>query len=356
LNSSNSPRQDESAARSARVAYTEHTSAGHTSAAAQASAFATLDDIAQHPGCHGVVRLNAEPTAFASLGRHIERRARQLGRTVLVASAPAADAWQQLARRVGALEDDNTDALHVAMQLANDTRGTVLVVAEHRHTNWGATLRDELARLARVTDRAMLLVVLRPLPQGPLPKGPLAKELQQPATIRSAALNRSASAFDKTTAGQGPIEIELTLEELDANDRRRWWSALVAQDGMLNQPRFHELDALDAWWESTRRRPSQDQALPRPSGAAGLLLNYLHAAEQALSPAQVLELGTSGSIRDEHVDELLGQGAARRDWNGALVVSAEYRFEPLTRSARHQLAEVLSTCALGKICGNVGSS
>src|SRR5690349_10535229 len=64
--------------------------------------FAKLDDIASDPASRGFVHVQAPPSVLSAASRHLERRAREAGRTALTIGAiPTDDAWRELSARLG---------------------------------------------------------------------------------------------------------------------------------------------------------------------------------------------------------------------------------------------------------------
>jgi transcriptional regulator with GAF, ATPase, and Fis domain len=288
-------------------------------AAAHASAFGRLDELALDPRSFGVIHVALEPDAFAPLGRHVGRRAAELGRPACIATAaPVADPWRDLARRSGVAIA--TDPVETARALGHALCGSLVVVAQHRVTAWGRAVRDELARLSQEQDRALLVVTLcahdelrRERPALPLPP---------------AARDDAPSA----------CALVLELEALVEHDVRRWWSAVISQDAPAGQG-LSRLASLDGWWQAARARsvdPTVDP--PHLEADAATLAAYAAAAEQALAPEQLAELGVDGAV-----PALVAAGLCELDRQGGLLLADGVPARALAPGERRALARALAS-------------
>ncbi len=296
----------------------------------------------QGPLLFGTATVSADPEAFPALGRHIARRCEQTGRRAIVAAAtPVADVWQQLARRLGVLDlgvlDSSTDqpeprldGIDVASKLAHQAVGAVVVVAEHRSTAWGRTVRQQLARLASDGQNRILLVVMSP------PTGSSFALGAEPAADPS----RGDGAGDEQRLDEPtrPVALSLELTGLTPAECRRWWAAVVDQDDFASQPRFGRLAVLDQWWHSARERPVAAQTrLPKLKGGPGKLLEYARAAEQALTAPQADAL-----VSAEARQTLIDRGLVTCDETGAIAAQDWAAGAALTTAQRRRLAAVLA--------------
>lgn len=217
-----------------------------TAAASASSDFAKLDEFVCDRGAFGTIDIVAPPAAFASLGRHVARRAEQAGRPSTLSASACAEPW----RRLGGTSDasaDNNPAV-VAQRIADSGRGHVVVVAVTQSTAWGRAVDTAVARLAAEADRAMLLVVLRCEGDGALSGSTSASHRPAAGSLRS-----MHSAAESPQARHA-LHVTMHIDRLAGGDALRWWDAVVAQDPFLGAPCFEQLERLDGWWESTRSR------------------------------------------------------------------------------------------------------
>ncbi|MBW2455672.1 MAG: sigma 54-interacting transcriptional regulator [Deltaproteobacteria bacterium] len=306
-----------------------------------------LDELVQGPLVFGTAFVSVDREAFPALGRHLARRCEQTGRRAIVAAAaPVADVWQQLASRLGVLEsadqpEPRIDGIDVAAKLAQATMGSVVVVAEHRPTAWGRTIRQQLARLAADAQNRILLVVMSPpaTTGGALGTQPVADSSTRPGAGHP-GFGDERRLDDPTR----PVALSIELPGLTPAECRRWWAAVVAQDDFVSQPRFGRLAALDQWWQSARERPVAEQArMPRLKGSPGKLLEYARAAEQALTAAQAEAL-----VSAEARQTLIERGLVTCDETGAITAQDCAAGTALSTAQRRRLAAVLAGGATGR--------
>ncbi len=304
-------------------------------AAPTASHFAILDEIALRDGAYGVVHVTLSRDAFVPLGRHLARRAQQIGRRALVTAAPhAADPWLELARRFAA---DSSDPGDVAAHIAGAATGAVLVVADDEDTLlgqatlWGEALRDELCRAASDPAHELLLVVLTDRREG------RAQAVYLPPALPS------HDEPPPSADGNGPLLEQLAIDEIDAADAHRWWSAVVHQPSFADDPRFRRLDAVDRWWEASQRQPVERLAVSLPEAAARLR-DYAAHARQALTREQVAALVPDA---DEATRALIAAGLADVDPQGKLRALDVSAARPLDAEGVAALAAALAAAPDG---------
>ena len=245
-------------------------------ASVRGSGLAEVDAIARDGASRGVVFVHGARSVLDAVGHHIERRARALGRSVVVIDGLTTDEpWRELAARCGA--GDTTDPHFAASAIL--AVSDVVVMLEGAKTHWGAALVDELSRCEGV---APLLFVLGAAP------------------ARSHAEARVIAA----SAAASPEEIRL------------FWEA-IARDADRQLPvGLTRLDALEGWWAAARSTPIEQRATPGPIGdSARRLLARLVLSQRSWPVAEVLRFG-SVDARDELfatscVDDTGGRLAAR---------------------------------------------
>jgi DNA-binding NtrC family response regulator len=273
--------------------------------------FAALDDVVSDAQAHGSLTVTVSPTTRVALARHLTRRLNQVGREAhVIGLAPCADPWRELARSLDAVDTDEPMAL--ATDIAAALGGAAAIVASDATSDWGTDVERELRRLAGDADRAILVLVLR------------SPREVAPSHVDLAALSALSSAPHTTGAAAAS---GVTIGPLGAEDRRRWWDAIVAQDrfvrGEGDGAGLDDLASIDGWWQSVKGAP---QLTPQELGernaaalsdTAARLLDYLVEAQQALDDAQVAALATT-----EARSELLDAGLARRNAAGHMVASA----------------------------------
>ena len=228
-------------------------------ASLRGSGLAEVDAIAGDGAARGVVFVHGARSVLEAVGHHIERRARALGRGVVVIDGLTTDEpWRELAARCGA--GDTTDPRFAASAIL--AASDVVVMLEGAKTHWGAALVDELARHEGV---APLLFVLGASPA------------RTPAEARVIEASAAAS----------PEEVRL------------FWDA-IARDADRQLPvGLTRLDALEGWWAAARSTPIEQRATPGPIGdAARRLLARLVLSQRSWPVAEVLRFG-SVAARDE---------------------------------------------------------
>ena len=199
-----------------------------------------VDACARDPEARGVVHVEAAAPARAALVRHLGRRARAAGRSVvIVGDGLAAEPWREIASRLGAAAC--TDPRDAAAAIRARAGRSVLLVTEGAPTRWGRAVAGELER---APDGAFLAVILA--------------DRAPPST--------EARVIE---LGQG----------LSPDEARLWCEAVAADADEPMAPPLLTLEALDAWWAVARATP----ATARPPVAP------LEADEDACAAARVLE-------------------------------------------------------------------
>ena len=228
-------------------------------ASLRGSGLAEVDAIARDGASRGVVFIHGAQAVLEAIGHHIERRARALGRgVVMIDGLTADDPWRELAAHCGAGTTTDPQSASSAILAASD----VVVIFEGAKTCWGDALVDDLARREGV---APLLFILG-----------------------------AEGAFGGTDARIIEASAAASTEEI-----RLFWDA-IARDADRQIPAgLTRLDALEGWWGAARATPIERRATPAPIGeAARRLLARLVLSQRSWPVADVLRFG-SVDARDE---------------------------------------------------------
>ena len=279
--------------------------AGRVSRAAAASlrgsGLAEIDAIARDEASRGVVFVQGARSILEAIGHHIERRARALGRgVVIIDGLTTDDPWRELASRCGAGATTDPQSASSAILAASD----VVVILEGAKTCWGDALIDDLARREGV---APLLFVL--------------------------GAERSSSGAEARVVEASAIA--------SAEEIRLFWDAIARDADQQIPAGLARLDALDGWWTAARATPIERRATPGPIGeAARRLLARLVLSQRSWPVADVLRFGPV-----EARDELFA--AARLDETAARVsVRSPAPSAPAwDASDAHAVAEALDASA-----------
>ncbi len=178
--------------------------------------------------------------------------------------------------------DQGDDPVELAGRMTSWLRNHVVVVAERASTGWGRALKRQLCTIAKdSSDHGMLLVVI---------------------ADQASPLEPGVAVSSLSSVGQ-PEQSQLVLDKLSRDDSRRWWEAVVADDGALASPVLARLENLDGWWQHVRSRPLRAAPVELAlSPAANKLLSAACYAQQALSEEQ-LDALVSATARTELVQK-----------------------------------------------------
>jgi DNA-binding NtrC family response regulator/tetratricopeptide (TPR) repeat protein len=188
-----------------------------------------IDACARDPEARGVVYVEALAPVHAALARHLGRRGRAAGRPIVLAGAgAAADAWREVASRLGAAAC--TDPRDAAVAIRTRAGRSVLVVTEGSPTRWGRAVAAELEyTLGAPHDGGALALILT----------------------------------ERAPAGTEARVLELG-QSLSTDEARLWCEAVAADADDPMAPPLETLEALDAWWAAVRATPA---AAPDPEDA-----------------------------------------------------------------------------------------
>src|SRR6185369_10456843 len=112
-----------------------------------ASGLRELDELVRDPDARGFVVVQADASVLDALGRHVERRARALGRPLVkVDGLPTDDPWRKLAARFSmpSAGVNVGDPLAAAQAILDRAGSALLVVREAAPTSFGRAVADEL--------------------------------------------------------------------------------------------------------------------------------------------------------------------------------------------------------------------
>jgi DNA-binding NtrC family response regulator/tetratricopeptide (TPR) repeat protein len=194
-----------------------------------------------------------------AIGHHVERRARALGRgVVMIDGLTTDDPWRELGARCGAGATTDPQSAASAILAASD----VVVVLEGAKTFWGDALIDDLARREGVAPLVFVLGAERSF-----------------GGAEARVVEASAAA---------------STEEI-----RLFWDAIARDADQQIPAGLTRLDALEGWWAAARATPIDRRATPGPIGeAARRLLARLVLSQRSWPVADVLRFGAA-SARDE---------------------------------------------------------
>ncbi len=237
----------------------------------------------------GLAFVHGAGAVLDAAGRHVERRARALGRVVVkVDGLPSDDPWRELCTRFALAAP--ADPLVAAQALLDRAGASIILLREAAPTDWGRAVAAEVARLA--ADAACLVLVL----------------VDAPATD-AAPSGRVASLPGASSARHVEIDADVSLDE-----RALWWDA-AARDAAVRDAGPGRLDALEAWWSAARATPLDAAAPPVAlSSAAQRLYARVALSQRTWLAAQVGRLGPAPAAA-----ELIRAGVLVVDAQGRLV-------------------------------------
>ncbi|MEP7121698.1 MAG: sigma 54-interacting transcriptional regulator [Byssovorax sp.] len=241
-------------------------------ASLRGSGLAEIDAIAREGASRGVVFVHGVRSVLEAIGHHVERRARALGRgVVIIDGLTTDDPWRELAARCGAGTTTDPQSAASAILAASD----VVVILEGARTCWGDALLDDLALRA---DVAPLLFVL--------------------------GAERSFSGTDVRVV---PASGAASSEEI-----RLFWDAIARDADQQIPAGLTRLDALEGWWAAARTTPIERRATPGPIGeGARRLLARLVLSQRSWPVAEVLRFGAVEARDELFAAERLDESAAR---------------------------------------------
>ncbi|APR75450.1 Response regulator of zinc sigma-54-dependent two-component system [Minicystis rosea] len=262
------------------------------------------------PDARGYVLVRTGGAALDALGRHVERRARALGRPLIkVDGTLVDDPWRELAARDLAARMPSPslpppsypgmakavsagDPLAAAQVIVERAGSALIVVRESASTSFGRALSDELARLLQDGQHRCLLLVLT-----------------------ESAVESSSTFFPGNHGSARTIDVDV---EIAGDDLSMWWEAVARDAAQRNLPGLDRLDALEAWWSAARVTPLDRRAPALTlSDAATRLLGRMLLSQRSWPVSQIHRLGPTSAA-----EELVRTGALVLDAGGRLVAGS----------------------------------
>jgi len=254
---------------------------------AQTPGLCELDELVRDAGGRGFVFVQAAGGVLDALSRHVERRARALGRPLIkVDGMPADDPWRELCARLPVAA--TADPLTLAQAIGDRAGAALVLVREGASTRFGRALATELANLW----------------------GEHASAGSSPAALIIALTEAAPAASVASVARLIEVEPEIAADEL-----RVWWEAVAHDPAHGVGEGLGRLDALESWWGAARATPLSGSA---PAAALGpearRLLARLSISQRSWLCAHVGRLGSLTAAQ-----ELVRAGALALDPHGRLV-------------------------------------
>jgi DNA-binding NtrC family response regulator/tetratricopeptide (TPR) repeat protein len=239
-----------------------------------------IDACARDPEARGVVYVESLPALRAALARHIGRRARAAGRTLVIAGAGGAvDPWREVAARFGA--GACTDPRDAAAVVRARAGCSLLLLIEDPPTGWGRALARELETAGQEGGS--------PEPRGHEDRSPVAEE----SFLAVILTDRAPAGTDARVIELGP--------GLSPAEARLWCEAVAADGDDPMTPSLESLDALDAWWTVARATPSFARpTAPLLSLPERRLLDRLALAQRSFSAREIAELDVGQDAGHRH--------------------------------------------------------
>ncbi|MFT3772438.1 MAG: sigma 54-interacting transcriptional regulator [Minicystis sp.] len=267
-----------------------------------------MDELVRDADARGFVLLRAPGAVLDALGRHVERRARALGRPLLkVDGVLVDDPWRELAARlppavvaIGPQYASSSqskaapaaDPLAAAQAIVDRAGHSLMVVREGAPTSFGRALADELSRLLREGSHRCLLIVLA--------------EAAGDSGVVSMPFGHGAPSAARVIE----VDAEIAGDELGL-----WWEAIARDAAQRGVPGLDRLDALEAWWSAARVTPLDRRAPALGLGAdAARLLGRMLLSQRTWPASQIHRLGQTAAA-----EELARAGAIAIDPYGRLV-------------------------------------
>ncbi len=247
---------------------------------APASSLKEIDELARDGEARGFVFVQATPGVLDAVARHVERRARALGRPMVkIDGLGADDPWRELSARF--LPATPVDAIAGAQAILDRAGTAILLVREGAPTGFGRALAAELAVRAAVgSSRALVLALTEAAP---------------------------------STSTARLIEVG---GEVSGDDLPAWWEAIARDPQHRPGAGIARLDALEAWWTAACATPALAAAHgalgrwgPRRRGSSRLVLS-----QRSWQAAQIGRLGPAIAAQ-----ELVRSGVLALDMQGRLV-------------------------------------
>jgi DNA-binding NtrC family response regulator len=246
-----------------------------------------IDELVRDAEARGFVFVQSleGPGVLHALSRHIERRARALGRPfVKVDGLPTDDPWRELVARFPPATP--LDTFGTAQAVIDRAGPALLLVREGAPTHFGRALTAELARCSAEGSARALVIALGEAPP--------------PAALIDEAVARL-------------IEVS---GDVAGDDLQTWWEAVARDPGHRIGAGLDRLDALEAWWTAARATPLEGRALPVSLGPDALrLLARLALSQRSWLAAQIGRLGLPAAA----AQDLVRAGALALDTQGRLV-------------------------------------
>ncbi len=266
-------------------------------AVVEAHGLREIDELVRDGEARGFVVLQASGGVLDAVTRHVERRARALGRPLIkIDGLPADDPWRELTARLqspGAAVAPAADALAAAQAILDRAGPALVLVREGAGTCFGRALATELARLSAEGTARTLLIVL----------------------TEETSATRQGTAGETSRAAGRLVEVEA---EVSADERQLWWEAIARDPAHGVGMGLDRLDVLESWWAAACATPLEQRAatvsLDALGAAARRLLVRLALSQRSWLASQIGRMGTLSAAQ-----ELVRVGALTLDLTGRLV-------------------------------------
>jgi DNA-binding NtrC family response regulator/tetratricopeptide (TPR) repeat protein len=266
------------------------------------------------PDERGVLYIQGASEELAAVERHLARRARAAGRAVVGAGGlPAADAWREIARKLGIA--GTLDPRAVAREIVARAGRSMLLVREGAPAQWGSLVAAALEHEAKAGGCLVLVLTER-----------------APAPTEAA----TEAATEARTVELGP--------DLLASDVRLWLEAIVADPGEPSAPSLNGLRDLEGWWAAARATPAAARATaPELDADERRILDRLALSQRSWSDQEAAQLGCGEALL-----RLLVRRVLTVDAFGRIAAGPRYALlspEQATSGDASAVAEVLETIA-----------
>ncbi len=268
----------------------------------------SVDRCLSEPGARGLVYVEGPVDDLAALERHLGRRGRATGRTVVSAGGlPAADAWREIARKLGVA--GTLDPRAAAREIAARAERSILLVLEGVPAQWGRMVASSLEQEA---DAGGCLVMV---------------------------------LTERAPMGTGARILELGAEVF-ATDVRTWFEAIVADPGEPSLPAPSGLRDLESWWAAARATPAGSRAAgPSLDAAERQLLDRLALSQRSWSEDEATRLGSGEALLRLLVRRVLSVDGLRRVVAGPRYPLHLERSGPASAGDAASVAELLESVA-----------
>jgi DNA-binding NtrC family response regulator/tetratricopeptide (TPR) repeat protein len=257
-------------------------------ALAPSSSLKEIDELARDAEARGFVFVQAAPAVLDAVIRHVERRARALGRPLVkVDGLPADDPWRELGARF--LPVMPVDVIAGAQAILDRAGPAILLVRDSAPTRFGRSLSAELAaRSADGSTRALILALTEASP---------------------------------TNATGRLVEVG---GEISGDDLQIWWEAIAGDPGPRPGAGAERLDALEAWWAAARATPLSQRVAPPALGPdATRLLGRVVLSQRSWLVAQIGRLGLDGGPSEAHPNPSDLHGGPSRSRSDVVAAAQE---------------------------------